>query len=80
MLYFQGLLFHLILFVILTQKEDAKKKEKTQNEKAHEATEKTKQTKGPEIDRKNGASAVTNSSKNENQQKNQKPVDKSKER
>uniref|UniRef100_A0A8B9ZNF4 RING-type E3 ubiquitin transferase n=1 Tax=Anas zonorhyncha TaxID=75864 RepID=A0A8B9ZNF4_9AVES len=55
------------------------KKEKTQNEKAHEATEKTKQTKGPEIDRKNGASAVTNSSKNENQQKNQKPVDKSKE-
>lgn len=57
-----------------------KKKEKTQNEKAHEATEKTKQTKGPEIDRKNGASAVTNSSKNENQQKNQKPVDKSKER
>ncbi|XP_068511209.1 E3 ubiquitin-protein ligase RNF213 [Anas acuta] len=64
---------------VTTKKEDVKKKEKTQNEKAHEATEKTKQTKGPEIDRKNGASAVTNSSKNENQQKNQKPVDKSKE-
>lgn len=79
-LYFQGLLFHLILFVILTQKEDTKKKEKTQNEKAHEATEKTKQTKGPEIDRKNGASAVTNSCKNENKQRSRKPVDKSKER
>uniref|UniRef100_A0A8C3GM39 RING-type E3 ubiquitin transferase n=1 Tax=Cairina moschata TaxID=8855 RepID=A0A8C3GM39_CAIMO len=64
---------------LTTKKEDTKKKEKTQNEKAHEATEKTKQTKGPEIDRKNGASAVTNSCKNENKQRSRKPVDKSKE-
>ncbi|XP_066836382.1 E3 ubiquitin-protein ligase RNF213 isoform X3 [Anser cygnoides] len=64
---------------LATKKKNMKEKKTTQNEKAHEATEKTKQTKGPETGRKNDASAVTNSCKDENQQRNQKPVDKSKE-
>ncbi|KFW06887.1 E3 ubiquitin-protein ligase RNF213, partial [Fulmarus glacialis] len=51
-------------------------KKKSPSEKVHEATEKTCQTKGPEVARKDDASAVTDSCKDKKPQRNQKPVDK----
>ncbi|XP_069729030.1 E3 ubiquitin-protein ligase RNF213 [Phaenicophaeus curvirostris] len=70
-----------------SKNEDGKEKKKTPNEKVDkvtektsptkrpEVTEKTSLTKGPEVSRRDYASAVTNS-KDKNQQRNQKPVDK----
>ncbi|KAM9281709.1 E3 ubiquitin-protein ligase RNF213 isoform 3-T4 [Morus bassanus] len=59
-----------------SKNEDTNKEKKTPHERAHEVTEKTSQTKGPGIARKDHASAVTDSCKDKKQQKNQKPVDK----
>lgn len=52
----------------------------TPSEKMHEVTEKASQTKGPEVARKDGASTVAGSCKEKKQQRNQKRVDKVKER
>ncbi|KFM05866.1 E3 ubiquitin-protein ligase RNF213, partial [Aptenodytes forsteri] len=51
-------------------------KKETPGEKVHEVTEKASQTKGPEVAKKDDASAVTDSRKDKKQQRNQKPVDK----
>ncbi|XP_075025423.1 E3 ubiquitin-protein ligase RNF213 isoform X2 [Calonectris borealis] len=59
-----------------SKNEDTKEKKKGPSEKVHEATEKTCQTKGPEVARKDDASAVTDSCKDKKPQRNQKPVDK----
>ncbi|KAM6344814.1 E3 ubiquitin-protein ligase RNF213 isoform 2-T4 [Alca torda] len=55
--------------------EGKKEKKKTPSEKVDEVAEKTSQTKGPETSRNYGASAVTESVKDEKQQGNQKLVD-----
>ncbi|GAB0197590.1 E3 ubiquitin-protein ligase RNF213 [Grus japonensis] len=59
--------------------EDPEQKKKTPSEKVHEVAEKTSQTKGPQLARKDDASAVTGSHKDKKQQRNQNPVDKIKE-
>ncbi|KFQ16653.1 E3 ubiquitin-protein ligase RNF213, partial [Leptosomus discolor] len=53
-------------------------KKKPSSEKADVGTEKTSQTKGPEVAKKGDASAVTESHKDKKQKRNQKPVDKTK--
>ncbi|KFZ51558.1 E3 ubiquitin-protein ligase RNF213, partial [Antrostomus carolinensis] len=55
-------------------------KKKIPSEKVHEVTEKASQSKGPNVARKDGASAATDSCKDKKTQRNQKPVDKVKER
>ncbi|XP_050764641.1 E3 ubiquitin-protein ligase RNF213 [Gymnogyps californianus] len=62
-----------------SKNEDAKEKKKTPGEKVHKVNEKTNQTKGPEVARKDEASAVTVSHKDKKEQRKQKPVDKIKE-
>ncbi|XP_042658256.1 E3 ubiquitin-protein ligase RNF213 isoform X2 [Tyto alba] len=64
---------------LTSRNEDTKQKKKTPSEKMHEVTGKGIQTKGPEVVRKDDASAATNGHKEKKQQKNQKPVDKGKE-
>ncbi|KFV01277.1 E3 ubiquitin-protein ligase RNF213, partial [Tauraco erythrolophus] len=61
------------------QNEKTEEKKETPSEKVHKVTEMTSQTKGPEIAKKDDASAVTDSHKDKKQQKNQKPVNKTKE-
>ncbi|XP_065591389.1 E3 ubiquitin-protein ligase RNF213 [Cyrtonyx montezumae] len=62
----------------LPSKEKGTMEKKTPNEKAHEASEKTKksETKGPQVASKNGASAVMDERKEKHHQSNQRPLDK----
>ena len=78
-MYFQSLPFNWALSAFLLQNEDAKEKKTTPGEKVHKVNEKTNQTKGPEVARKDEASAVTVSHKDKKEQR-KKPVDKIKER
>ncbi|XP_054702200.1 E3 ubiquitin-protein ligase RNF213 isoform X2 [Grus americana] len=64
---------------LTSKNEDPEQKKKTPSEKVHEVAEKTSQTKGPQLARKDDASAVTGSHKDKKQQRNQNPVDKIKE-
>jgi len=76
MLCCQSLLLNWALSVFLSQNEVAKEKKGTPGEKVREVTVKASPTKGPEGARKDHASAVTE----KKQKRNQRPVDKVKER
>lgn len=80
MLYCHSHLFSWALSVFLSQNEDAKEKKKIPSEKVHEVPEKASQSKGPNVAKKDGASAATDSCKDKKKQRNQKPVEKIKER
>lgn len=73
----QGLLFHWALFVSLLQNANTKEKKQTPSEKMPNMGEKTSPSQGDEAARKESA---TDSPKNKKEQKNQKAVEKIKER
>lgn len=80
MLCLQGLLFHWAPFVSLLQNANTKEKNQTPSEKMPNMGEKTSPSQGAEAARKESAVAAADSPKNKNEQKNQKPVEKIKER
>lgn len=80
LLYIRGLLFHWALFVSLLQNANTKEKNQTPSEKMPNRNENTSLSKGAQAAKKEGAVAAANSPKNKKEQKNQKPVEKIKER
>lgn len=80
MLCFQALLFHWALFVSLLQNANTTEKNQTPSEKVPNVSEKTSPSKGAEAAKKEGAVAAADSPKNKKEQKNQKPLEKIKER
>lgn len=69
-----------VLFVFLSQSEEAKEKKKTTSEKTHAVTKTASQAKGPAVPGKGNASAVAENQKEKLRQRSQQPADKIKER